>query len=48
MVKTFVAGTPLLVRCNSRLPIVVYAPTGYQVRYRIWHAPADAEKAEKG
>ena len=48
MVKTFVTATPLLVRYNSRLPIVIYAPTGYEVRYRIWQAPEAAEKAEKG
>jgi ecotin len=48
IVKTFVTGTPLLVRYNSRLPIVVYVPTGYEVRYRIWLAPGTAEKAEKG
>jgi ecotin len=48
MVKTFVAATPLLVRYNSRLPIVVYAPTGYEVRYRVWQAPEAAVKAEKG
>ena len=38
MVKQFVTGAPLLVPYNSRLPIVVYAPTGYAVRYRIWQA----------
>jgi len=48
MVTTFVTATPLLVRYNSRLPIVVYVPTGYAVRYRIWQAPGTAEKAEKG
>ena len=48
MVKTFVTATPLLVRYNSRLPIVVYVPTGYEVRYRIWQALETAEKAEKG
>lgn len=37
-VERFVTGTPLLVRYNSRLPIVVYAPNGVQVRYRIWQA----------
>lgn len=25
-------------RYNSRLPIVVYVPKGYEVRYRIWSA----------
>ena len=38
MVEQFVTAPPLLVRYNSRLPIVVYAPTDYQVRYRIWQA----------
>jgi ecotin len=47
MVKAFVTATPLLVRYNSRLPIVVYVPTGYEVRYRIWQAPQATEKAEK-
>ena len=37
-VERFVTCTPLLVRYNSRLPIVVYAPNGVQVRYRIWQA----------
>jgi len=27
-----------MVRYNSRLPIVVYAPQGIEVRYRIWTA----------
>jgi ecotin len=31
-------GEPFLIRYNSRLPIVVYAPEGVQVRYRIWSA----------
>ena len=35
-------GEPYLIRYNSRLPIVVYAPEGVEVRYRIWRA--DAEK----
>jgi len=37
-VKTFVTAAPLLIRYNSRLPIVVYAPDGYELRYRIWRA----------
>ncbi len=45
--EAFVAGTPHLIRYNSRLPIVVYAPAGYEVRYRIWSAGDMAEKAEK-
>jgi ecotin len=37
-IEQFVSGTPLLIRYNSRLPIVVYAPEGYELRYRIWTA----------
>lgn len=32
---------------NSRLPIVVYAPKGYGVRYRFWNAGV-IRKSEKG
>jgi ecotin len=46
-VERFVAGTPLLVRYNSRLPVVVYAPVGSQVRYRIWEASETTGDAEK-
>lgn len=48
MVKTFVAATPLQVPYNSRLPVVVYVPTGYEVRYRIWKASEITYKAEQG
>lgn len=43
-VKKFVTvgGGPLLVRYNSKLPIVVYVPAGGEVRYRIWQAPPKA------
>jgi len=34
----FVSGQTLMVRYNSRLPIVIYAPKGYEIRYRIWQA----------
>ena len=33
-----VAGEPLLLRYNSRLPLVIYAPGDIEVRYRIWSA----------
>ena len=45
--EQFVPGTPLLIRYNSRLPIVVYAPEGYEVRYRIWAADKTMEKAKQ-
>ena len=47
-VKTFVTAAPLHIAYNSRLPIVVYAPTGYDVCYRIWKASKRTRKAEKG
>lgn len=37
-VEQFVAGTPLHIRYNSLLPIVIYAPEGYELKYRIWAA----------
>lgn len=33
-----VGGEPLLVRYNSALPLVIYAPEGVEVRYRLWSA----------
>jgi len=44
--NTFVQGTPLMVRYNSRLPIVIYVPEGYEIHYRIWKA-GTIQKAEK-
>jgi len=35
-IERFVAGTSLMVRYNSRLPIVIYSPPGVDVRYRLW------------
>lgn len=43
----FVTAAPLLIRYNSRLPIVVYAPLGYDVKYRIWSALETLENASK-
>ena len=45
---TFVTAAPLQIRYNSRLPIVVYAPNGYEVRYRIWSASEAIHKADEG
>ena len=47
-VKKFVTAAPLHIGYNSRLPIVVYAPKGYEVRYRIWQAAKKTRKANKG
>jgi ecotin len=41
-------GEPFLIRYNSRLPIVVYAPEGVEVRYRIWSAGPDLKAMGPG
>lgn len=40
-----VDGGPMLVRYNSKLPLVIYAPAGVEVRYRIWSAAKDSSLA---
>jgi hypothetical protein len=49
-VKRFITlgGEPYLIRYNSRLPVVVYALDGVEVRYRIWSAGAKVKPVEKG
>ncbi len=47
-VKQFVAGEPLMTRYNSRLPVVIYAPNGFEVRYRIWTAPPKFQSVKQG
>ena len=47
-VKAFVAGTPLTVRYNSKLPLVIYAPAGFEIRYRIWAAAEEYLTAGPG
>ena len=37
-------GEPYLVRYNSKLPLVIYAPEDCEVRYRLWKA-GSTEKA---
>lgn len=36
-------GEPQLLRYNSRLPLVVYVPSGVEVRYRIWKADPEVK-----
>lgn len=43
----FVSGQTLLVRYNSKLPIVIYAPQGYEIKYRIWKAGKDQSSEVK-
>jgi ecotin len=47
-VEKFVQGKPLLIRYNSRLPIVIYAPKGFEIKYRIWSASKKLRLADKG
>jgi ecotin len=42
------AGSPLLIRYNSRLPVVVYAPEDVEVHYRIWSAAKEIKTMGKG
>ncbi len=36
--EKFITGATKLVRYNSRLPIVVFVPNGYELKYRLWKA----------
>lgn len=42
------AGEPYLIRYNSRLPVVVYAPEGVEVRWRVWRADAQPQAMPQG
>ena len=41
-----VRGEEQLWRYNSKLPVVVYVPDGFEVRYRVWSAGEDVGRAE--
>jgi ecotin len=41
-------GEPYLIRYDSRLAVVVYAPEGVEVRYRIWSAAPKTTAIDKG
>lgn len=40
-------GEPMLVRYNSKLPLVIYAPSDVEVRYRIWLASNPSKAAPR-
>jgi Serine protease inhibitor ecotin len=40
-----VVGNGYLLRYNSKLPIVIYAPNGFTVNYRLWHAEEENKHA---
>lgn len=41
-------GETKLLRYNSRLPLVVYVPSGVEVRYRVWRADEKTISAPQG
>ncbi len=43
---TLPAASEKLLRYNSKLPLVVYAPQGIQVSYRLWKGGDDVVKSE--
>ena len=45
--QKFISIPDKLRRYNSRLPIVLYVPKGYEVRYRIWSADQTVQKADQ-
>ncbi len=42
----FVQAQTLIVRYNSKLPIVVYAPEGYSIQYKLWKADKKTKGSE--
>lgn len=40
-----VIGKGFLLRYNSKLPVVIYTPKDVEVRYRLWSASAEVNKA---
>lgn len=43
MTEQFISGKTALLDYNSRLPIVVYVPDGFQLKYRVWSASGMGE-----
>lgn len=43
----FITGQTMIIRYNSKLPVVIYAPKGFDVKYRIWKAGKDQLSVEK-
>lgn len=46
-VHKFIASKSELIRYNGKLPVVVYVPEGFEVRYKIWKAEDEEFKALK-
>lgn len=47
-VESLVFGGSLMIRYNSRLPIVIYSPKGVEVHYRIWSVGKELKVAKEG
>jgi ecotin len=45
--EAFVAAQGLTVRYNSKLPVVVFAPEGYSVRFRLWGVQGGEQEMPK-
>jgi ecotin len=43
----YLDGGPYWVPYSSKVPIVVYVPAGFEVRYRLWTAEATMREAEQ-
>lgn len=46
-VEKFISSQSELIRYNGKLPVVVYVPEGFEVRYKIWKAEDEEFKALK-
>lgn len=44
--RQFISMRPIKVAYNSQLPIVIYVPIGYEVRYRLWQTTAQTQNAK--
>lgn len=44
-VRKFVSSRPVLMDYNGRMPIVIYAPEGFEVQYKIFKAQPETYKA---
>ncbi len=47
-IKKFVQGKGLFLNYNSALPVVIYGPEGFEVRYRIWEAGETRDAESEG
>ncbi len=46
LTKKDVASESQLLNYNSKLPIVIYTPAGYKVKYKLWNASSEVKTAQ--